>query len=118
MFFPQTKFVFSSLNIQKDKKNIEKEVLDANIRLKNFFNQKNTDYNNNANIKEDHQGNKKLHLNKRGKSLFTQNLFRYLICNKNIKKMLNLTVSRKVMMNIKLKKIWKIIERKTFEIFL
>ena len=43
MFFPQTKFVFSSLNIQKDKKNIEKEVLDANIRLKNFFNQKDTD---------------------------------------------------------------------------
>ena len=105
MFFPQTKFVFSSLNIQKDKKNIEKEVLDANIRLKNFFNQKNTDYNNNANIKKVHQGNKKFHLNKRGKSLFTQNLFRYLIYNKNIKKMLNLTVSRKVMMNIKLKKI-------------
>ena len=43
MFFPQTKFVFSSLNIHKDKKNIEKEVLDANIRLKNFFNQKDTD---------------------------------------------------------------------------
>ena len=62
----QTILVFSSLTIRKDIKNIDKEVLDKNPRLRNFCIQKNIDYIDNTNIKEDHQGNKKLHLNKRG----------------------------------------------------
>ena len=51
---------------KKDIKNIDKEVLDTNLRLRNFCIQKNIDYIDNTNIKEDHQRNKKLHLNKRG----------------------------------------------------
>ena len=38
----------------------------------------NIDYIDNTNIKEDHLGIKKLHLNKRGNSVFIQNLLRYL----------------------------------------
>ena len=77
-FSPQTKLVFSSLIVLKDKKNIDKEVLDTNARLKNFCNQKNIDYIDYINFKEDHLGIKKLHLDKRGNSVFAQNLLRYL----------------------------------------
>ena len=77
-FSPQTKLVFPSLIVRKDKKNIDKEVVDTNAGLRNFCNQKNIDYIDNTNIKEDHLGNKKLHLNKRGNSVFAQNLLRYL----------------------------------------
>ena len=58
--------MFPSLIVRKDKKNIDKEVVDTNAGLRNFCNQKNIDYIDNTNIKEDHLGNKKLHLNKRG----------------------------------------------------
>ena len=57
--WPNTKVVFSSLITRKDKK-----VVEVNSRLKNFCAQKNIDFIDNANIKEDHLGNKKLHLNK------------------------------------------------------
>ena len=77
-FSPQTKLVFSSLIVLKDKKNIDKEVLDTNARLKNFCNQKNIDYIDYINFKEDHLGIKKLRLDKRGNSVFAQNLLRYL----------------------------------------
>ena len=70
--------MFSSLIVWKDKKNIDKEVLDTNTRLRNFLNQKNIDYIDNTNIKEDYLGNKKFHLNKRGNSVFPQNVLRYL----------------------------------------
>ena len=63
---------------EKDIKNIDKEVLDTNLRLRNFCIQKNIDYIDNTNIKEDHQRNKKLHLNKRGNRVLVQNLLRYL----------------------------------------
>ena len=67
------KLVFSSLIVQKDIKNIDKEVLDTNPRLRNFCNQKNIDYIDDTNIKEDHQGNKKLRLNKGGNSVLAKN---------------------------------------------
>ena len=70
--------MFSSLTIRKDIKNMDKEVLDTDLRLRNFCIQKNIDYIDNANIKEDHQGIKKLHLNKRGNWVLVQNLLRYL----------------------------------------
>ena len=47
-------------------------------------------YIDNINIKEDHMGIKKLHLNKRDNSAFTQNVSA--ICDQNIEKMLILTV--------------------------
>ena len=67
------KLVFSSLIVRKDIKNIDKRVLDTNPGLRNFCNQKNIDYIDDTNIKEDHQGNKKLHLNKGGNSVLAKN---------------------------------------------
>ena len=70
---PNTKVVFSSLIIRKDKK-----VVEVNSRLKNLCAQKNIDFIDNANIKEEHLGNKKLHLNKRGNTVLANNLLKYL----------------------------------------
>ena len=80
-FSPQTKLAFSSMIFRKDKKNIDKEVLDTNAGLRDFCNRKNIDYIDNTNIKGDHLCIKKLHLNKRGactKSALAPNLLRYL----------------------------------------
>ena len=77
-FSPQTKLVFSSLFVRKDKQNINKEVLDTNARLRNFCNQKSIDHINNTNIKENHMSIKKLHINKRDNLVFAQDLLRYL----------------------------------------
>ena len=63
---------------KKIKKNSDKAALNTNARLRNFFKQKNIDYIDNTNIKEDHLGIKKFYLNKRGNSVFAQNLLRYL----------------------------------------
>ena len=52
---------------------MDKEVLDTNARLRNFCNEKNIDCNDNTNIKEDHLGIKKHHLNKSSKLVFAQN---------------------------------------------
>ena len=93
--------VFRSDCLKRKKKNIDKEVLDTNTRLRNFLNQRNIDYIDNTNIKEDHLGNKKFHLNKRGNSVFPQNVLRYL--PSKYWEMLTLTVSREVMMNVNLK---------------
>ena len=70
--------MFSSLIVQTEKTNIDKGVLDTNAMLRNFCNQKNMDYIDNTNIKEDHLGIKTLHLNKRDNLVFTQNLIRVL----------------------------------------
>ena len=59
-----TKIVFSSIAIRKDRKNIDKKVAEVNSHLKNYCNQKNIEYIDNSNIKEDHLGVKKLHLNR------------------------------------------------------
>ena len=60
---PNTKVVFSSLITRKDQKDLGKKVVEVNSRLKNFCAQKNIDFIDNTNIKEEHLGNKKLHLN-------------------------------------------------------
>ena len=79
MFSPQIKLLFWNLVVQKDKKkNSDKAALNTNARLRNFCKQKNIDYIDNTNIKEDHLGIKKFYLNKRGNSVFAQNLLRYL----------------------------------------
>ena len=61
---PDTKIVFSNIIFRKDRRN---------TRPKNFCNQKNISLIDNGNIKE-HLGVKKLHLNRRGNSLFAKNL--------------------------------------------
>ena len=75
---PNTKIAFSSITIRKDKKGIDKNVVETNARLKNYCSQKKLDYIENTNIKEEHLGVKKLHLNKRGNSLLATNFLRYL----------------------------------------
>ena len=56
---PNTKIAFSIITIRKDKKGINKNVVETNARLKNYCNQKKLDYIENTDIK----GVKKLHLN-------------------------------------------------------
>ena len=51
---------------------------DVNNRLKNYCTQTNLDYIENNNIKEEHLGNKKLHLNKKGNTVFANKLLKYL----------------------------------------
>ena len=58
-----TKIAFSSLITRKDKKDLAKKVQDVNNRLTNYCSQKNIDYIENNNIKDEHLGKKKLHLN-------------------------------------------------------
>ena len=58
-----TKIAFSSLITRKDKKDLDKKVQDVNNRLTNYCSQKNIDYIENNNIKDEHLGKKKLHLN-------------------------------------------------------
>ena len=73
-----TKVVFSSLITRKDEKDLDKKVQDVNNRLKNYCMQTNLDYIENNNIKEEHLRNKKLHLNKKGNTVFANNLLHYL----------------------------------------
>ena len=75
---PNTKLVFSSILIRKDKKGISKKVTDINSRLKNYCQQKHLDFIDNSNILEEHLGNRKLHLNKRGNSVLANNFIKYL----------------------------------------
>ena len=74
---PNTKLVFSSVILQKDKKDISKKV-ETNQRLKNFCKQKNIDFADNSNIMEEHFGSKKLHLSKRGNSILAKNILKFL----------------------------------------
>ena len=73
-----TKIAFSSIVTRKDRKNIDKKVLEVNSHLKNYCSQKNIDFIDNSNIKEEHLGVKKLHLNKRGNSVLASNILKYL----------------------------------------
>ena len=71
---PNTKLVFSSVILRKDKKDISKKVGETNKRLKNYCKQKNFDFVDNSNIIEEHLGSNKLHLNKRGNSILAKNI--------------------------------------------
>ena len=72
---PNTKLVFSSVILRKDKKDISKKVGGTNQRLKNYCKQKNIDFADNRNIIEEPLGSKKLHFNKRGNSILAKNIF-------------------------------------------
>ena len=75
---PNTKVVFSSLITRKDKKDQDKKVVEVNSRLKDFWAQKNIYFIDSMNMKEEHLGNKKLHLNKRENTVLANNLLKYL----------------------------------------
>ena len=75
---PNTKVAFSSLITRKNKKDLDKKVVEVKNRLKYFCAQTNIDFIDNTNIKEDHLGNKKLHLNKGGNTVLANNLLKHL----------------------------------------
>ena len=66
-----TKIIFSISIIPKERKNIDKNVLQLNSYLKNYCNKKPIDFID-SNLKEEHLGEKKL--NKKGNSILTNNL--------------------------------------------
>ena len=99
-FFPQVKLVFSGLIVRKDKKNINKRVLGKNVRLRNFCNQKNFITSITPLSKKIIWGQKSYTLIKEAIRWLPKT---YGIDNQNIEKILTLTVSRKVMININLK---------------
>ena len=61
---------FSDIIIRKYRNNLEKSRADTNSR---FFKQKNIGLIDNENLKENHLGIKKLHLNRKGNTLFAKN---------------------------------------------
>ena len=71
-----TKLVFSSVILRKHKKDISKKIDETNQRLKNYCKQENIDFVDNSNITEEHLGNKKLHLKKRGNSILAKNILK------------------------------------------
>ena len=75
---PNTVISFSNLIIRKDKKNLENLLADTNSRLKNYCSQKSLRLINHDNIKENHLGVKKLHLNRKGNSVFAKNLLNFI----------------------------------------
>ena len=68
-----TKIVFLSIIIRKGRKNIDKKPSQVNSYLKNYCNQKSIDFIDNGNLKEEHLGQKELHLNKKGNSILANN---------------------------------------------
>ena len=78
---PNTVLTFSNIIVRKDKKNLEKLRTDTNTRLKNYCAQKKLSLINHDNIKESHLGIKKLHLNRKGNSLFAKNLLSFIESN-------------------------------------
>ena len=75
---PNTKIVISGVIGRKDKKDLEVKVSDLNSRLKNYCKQQNIDFIDNQNIDGTCLGAKKLHLNKKGNSIFAKNILTYL----------------------------------------
>ena len=75
---PNTAISFSNIIIRKERNNLEKCRANTNSRLQNFCKQKNIGLIDNENLKENHLGIKKLHLNGRGNTLFAQNLLNFI----------------------------------------
>ena len=75
---PDTKIAFANIFYWKDRRNADKQRTDTNARLNNFCNQKNIPLIDNGNIKEEQLGVKKLHVNRRGNSLFAKNLLGFI----------------------------------------
>ena len=67
---PLTSIKFSSITNCKDKMNIQKTLTDTNNNLKSFCMHKGVSFIDNIGIKEFHLGKRRLHLNKKGNSVF------------------------------------------------
>ena len=76
---PPPLIVFTKIIFTKDKRKIEEKLpLDTNSQLKNFCNQKNIKLILNGNLKQEHLGVNKLHLNRKGDSAFAKNLLNFI----------------------------------------
>ena len=75
---PNTVISFSNTIVRKGRRNLENKRSDTNARLKNYCSQKNIDLINNNNLKENHLGIKKLHLKRKGNTLFAKNLLNFI----------------------------------------
>ena len=69
------KLGFSSIILRKDR-DLDKEIKETNTKLKNYCIGKGFTFVNNANINEKCLNNNKLHLNKKGTTLFTKNIYK------------------------------------------
>ena len=69
------KLSFSSIIVRKDR-DLEKEIKETNINLKNYCISKGFIFVHNANIKENCLNNSKLHLDRKGTTLFTKNIYK------------------------------------------
>ena len=81
---PNTVLTFSNIIFQKDKKNLEKTRANANSWVKKFCRQTKINLISNDNIKEEDLGIKKLHLNRKGNSIFAKNLLNFIEGNWDI----------------------------------
>ena len=73
---PNTKLVFSSVILCKDKKDISKKVGETNQWLKNYCKKKKIDFVDNTDIIEEHLGSKNSHLDKRGSTILSKNILK------------------------------------------
>ena len=78
---PNTATSFSNIITQKIRKILEKSPANTSSRLKNYCKQKNIALIDNDNLKENHLGIKKLHLNRKGNTLFAKNLLNFIEIN-------------------------------------
>ena len=77
--FPDTVLTFSNIIFRKDKKNLKKTRADTNTWLKNFCRQKKmNNFISNDNLKDEHLGIKKLHLNRKVNYIFAKNLLNFI----------------------------------------
>ena len=78
---PDTVLTFSNIIVWKDKNNLEKLRTVTNARFKNYCSQKKPSLIDHDNIKESHLGIKKLHLNRKGNSLFAKKVLSFIESN-------------------------------------
>ena len=71
----EKKLGFSRIIVRKDR-DLEKEIKETNTKLKNYCIGKGFIFVDNANIKEKCLNNSKLHLNRKGTTLFTKNIYK------------------------------------------
>ena len=74
----ETKIAISSVFIRKDQRDIERKVRELNVNLKRFCDENLITFLCNDNIDESCLGVKKLHLNKKGSSIFARNLINFM----------------------------------------
>ena len=75
---PNIAISFSYVIIRKDRNNLENLALIQTQGLQTFVSKKNIGLIDNENLKDNHLGIKKLHLNRKGNTLFTKNLLNFI----------------------------------------